>query len=53
MQSIDEKWYLWPGFSFWNVEKMREFKNKELNFEPVPRLDTGATGMPYLSGLLG
>ncbi|PWT26239.1 hypothetical protein [Butyrivibrio fibrisolvens] len=41
MQSIDEKWYLWPGFSFWNVEKMREFKNKELNFEPVPGLDTG------------
>ncbi len=38
LQNREEKWYLWPGFMFFN----RDFSNsKQINFLPQNGLDTG------------
>ncbi len=34
-QTREEKWYLWPGFSAWRIDRVRP------DFMPVPGLDTG------------
>jgi hypothetical protein len=39
LQTRDDKWYLWPGFCFF---ERSETLNKELDFRPEKNLDTGA-----------
>lgn len=38
IQERDDRWYLWPGFSFFNRKIL---DHKEYNFMPVSGLDTG------------
>lgn len=39
LQTRDDKWYLWPGFCFF---ERSETLNKKLDFRPKKNLDTGA-----------
>jgi hypothetical protein len=39
LQTRDDKWYLWPGFCFF---ERSELINKKLDFRPEKNMDTGA-----------
>jgi hypothetical protein len=44
-QYRDDKWYLWPGFSFYRRDRVAGLK---LNFLPAAGLDTGGGNWPVL-----
>jgi hypothetical protein len=42
-------WYLWPGFSFFDKEFVEEVvPGSDLDFRPIPGLDTGGGNWPIL-----
>jgi hypothetical protein len=45
LQERNDKWYLWPGFCFYEYEKV---KNISLNFMPATNLDTGGSNYEVL-----
>lgn len=38
LQERDNRWYLWPGFVFFDLDKIRD---KKIDFTPIEGLDTG------------
>lgn len=45
IEERDDRWYLWPGFCFFERSKVRV---GELDFLPIPGLDTGGGNWPRL-----
>lgn len=48
LQWRSERWYLWPGFSFFDMEIVQKVSNGTLNFLPCPGLDTGGSNWPLI-----
>jgi hypothetical protein len=48
LQHREERWYLWPGFCFFDREWLNGVNGGKLNFLPVPGMDTGGANYDLL-----